>query len=87
MDPAGNVTEAVKTMIAQLEAPDAALRAKAALAVRLAEQLDFPEEGKGIAAVARELRMVLQELSAAGKSDSTSRLDRVLGHMAQPSAN
>lgn len=87
MDQSGDVTGAVRELVAQLDDPDAALRAKAALAIRLAQQLDFPEEGKGIAAVARELRMTLQELAASRQSDNLSKLDRVLGHMAKPSAN
>lgn len=77
----------VQRMIADLDDPDPALMAKASLALRLAAQMDAPEEGRGIAAVARELRMLLQELAATKKTESTSRLDQVLGHMAKPSAN
>lgn len=78
---------AVQKMVDELEDPDPGLNAKAALALRLAAQMDAPEEGRGIAAVARELRMLLAELSATKKTESTSRLDKVLGHMAKPSAN
>lgn len=87
MDVTGDVSGAVKELIDQLDNPDAMLKAKAALAMRLAQQLDFPEEGKGIAAVARELRFLLAELAGSKQQDQVSRLDRVLGHMAQPSTN
>jgi hypothetical protein len=78
-----SVTLAVQGLIDQLSNPDATTRAKAALAVRLANQLDLPEEGKGIAAVARELRFLIQDLAGSEQQDQASRLDRVLGHMAK----
>lgn len=77
----------VLRMIDQLDDPDPGLQAKAALALRLAAQMDSPEEGRGIAAIARELRMLLQELSVSDKTEATSRLDKMLGHMARPSTN
>lgn len=77
----------VQRMIDQLEDPDPTIQAKAALALRLAAQMDAPEEGRGLASVARELRMLLQELSSSNKTEATSRLDKMLGHMARTSAN
>ena len=83
----GTVTLAVLELIAQMEDPDLAMKAKAALALRLAQQLDAPDEGRGIASVARELRFLLQELAATKQSDQVSRLDTMLGRMAKPSPN
>lgn len=77
----------VLRMIENLENPDPTLMAKASLALRLAAQMDAPEEGRGIAAVARELRMLLQELASSSKTESTSRLDKMLNQMAKTSAN
>lgn len=77
----------VYRLISSLDTSDLALSAKAALALRLAAQMDVPEEGRGISLVARELRMLIQELAASNKTEATSRLDRVLDHMARPSSN
>lgn len=74
----------VQTLIDELNAPNAVTLAKAALALRLAAQLDLPEEGKGIAAVARELRFLLADLAAGDQQDSVSRLDLVLEKMGSP---
>lgn len=77
----------VYRLVKQMDDLDPTIQAKAALALRLAAQMDAPEEGRGIAAVARELRMLLQELAASSKTEQTSRLDKMLGHMSKPSSN
>lgn len=75
----------VEAVIRQLDSPSPVTLAKAALALRLAAQLDLPEEGKGIAAVARELRFLLVDLAAGDAQESVSRLDLVLERMGSPS--
>lgn len=87
MDLPPTVYGSVRRMVDSLPNADPAVRAKAALALRLAAQMDAPEEGRGIAAVARELRMLLQELAASNKTEQTSRLDQMLGSMAKPGSN
>lgn len=79
-----SVYGSVRTLIEGLNEPSAVTLAKAALALRLAAQLDLPEEGKGIAAVARELRFLLADLAAGDQEDSVSRLDLVLEKMGSP---
>lgn len=79
-----SVYGSVRTLIDGLNEPSAVTLAKAALALRLAAQLDLPEEGKGIAAVARELRFLLADLAAGDQEDSVSRLDLVLEKMGSP---
>lgn len=76
----------VRQMVVTLDS-DPWVQAKAALALRLAAQMDAPEEGRGIAAVARELRLLLQELAGTRQTTQLSRLDQMLEHMAKPSAN
>lgn len=79
-----SVYASVRRLIEGLTDPDAATLARASLALRLAAHLDMPEEGKGTAAVARELRMLLTELAAGGQDEAASRLEAVLGRMASP---
>lgn len=79
-----SVFGSVRALIEGLKDPSAVTLAKAALALRLAAQLDLPEEGKGIAAVARELRFLLVDLAAGDQENSVSRLDLVLEKMGSP---
>lgn len=79
-----SVYGSVRRLVEGLNDPDSATLARAALALRLAAHLDMPEEGKGTAAVARELRMLLTELAAGDQDEAASRLEQVLGRMASP---
>lgn len=76
-----SVTNAIRSVVASLELDEVG-KARAALALRLAEVLDSGQSLMATAAISKELRETLAELTGEGGHDE--RLDKLIAGLSAP---
>ena len=80
----GPVELAVRRTVRAAERVSPAHDSLAATAVALAASMDLTEPGRDLAAVARELRITMEALTAAKQDRGGDELDRILAGLSSP---